>query len=55
MAYNQGDIVLVKFPFTNQLGFKRRPAIVVSNNVINSSADVILAIITTQEDYKKIY
>ena len=47
MPYYQGDIVLVPFPFTDLSGTKVRPAIVVSNNDINTTDDLILAAITT--------
>jgi mRNA interferase MazF len=48
MPLSQGDVVLVPFPFTDQTGNKRRPAVIVSNRSINNSDDVILAQITTQ-------
>ncbi len=48
MPYDQGDIVLVPFPFTNLTSSKVRPAIVVSNSDINNTNDVILAAITTE-------
>ncbi len=47
MQYNQGDIVLVSFPFSDLSATKVRPAIVVSNSDINNTDDVILAAITT--------
>jgi mRNA interferase MazF len=31
MPYEFGSVVLVPFPFTNQLASKKRPAVVVSN------------------------
>ncbi len=49
MQYNQGDIVLLPFPFTDQQGFKVRPGIVVSNSLVNyTSKDVIIVQLTTQ-------
>jgi len=30
-GYSFGDVVLVPFPFTDQSGFKKRPAVVVSS------------------------
>lgn len=43
----QGDIVLMPFPFTDLKGSKPRPAIVVSNKVVNIKEDVIFAAITS--------
>ena len=48
MDYNQGDIVLVPFPFTLGTSSKPRPAIVVSNSIVNKTQDVILAQITSK-------
>jgi len=47
LAYNQGDIVIVDFPFTNLTDGKVRPALVVSCQVANSMNDVILAQMTS--------
>ena len=44
-----GDIVLVPFPFTNQLGSKQRPAVVVSRGTYNASTpDIVIMAITSQ-------
>lgn len=44
-----GDIVLVRFPFTNQTGFKQRPAVVVSNAKYNQiRPDVVMMGITSK-------
>jgi len=48
MSYKQGDIVIVPFPFTDLTSSKVRPAIVVSNDLVNKSNDIILAQITKQ-------
>lgn len=48
MPYVQGDIVIVKFPYTNLQGSKLRPAIIVSNSEVNSSNDYIVVMLTTQ-------
>jgi len=49
MSYDFGDVVLIRFPFTNQQGSKRRPAVVISSNAYNQhKPDVILAAITSR-------
>jgi len=48
-SYNFGDVVLVPFPFTDQTGGKKRPAVVVSSATYNSArVDLILMAITSQ-------
>ena len=42
-----GDVVVVPFPFTERLGDKRRPALVLSKRVFNQSAHTVLAMITS--------
>jgi mRNA interferase MazF len=49
IAYRFGDLVLVPFPFTDQTGIKKRPAIVVSSDVYQSQRpDVVLMAVTSQ-------
>jgi mRNA interferase MazF len=49
MLYEFGDVVLVRFPFTNQVAFKQRPAVVISNRAYNTAKpDIIIAAITSQ-------
>ena len=46
--YNQGDIVIVPFTFTDLTGVKQRPALVISNNGYNQkNLDVIICGITS--------
>ncbi len=46
---DQGDILLVPFPFTDQQTTKRRPAVVVSGKTYNQThPDIILAPVTSQ-------
>jgi mRNA interferase MazF len=48
-SYNFGDVVLVPFPFTDQTGTKKRPAVVISSATYNSARlDLILMAITSQ-------
>lgn len=47
--FSFGDVVLVPFPFTDQSGSKRRPAVVVSSADYNASRrDVLIMAITSQ-------
>jgi mRNA interferase MazF len=49
MPYKFGDVVLVRFPFTDQTSFKQRPAVVISNlSYNNSRPDAIIMAITSQ-------
>ena len=49
MRFDFGDVLLVPFPFTDQTGSKKRPAVVVSSATFHrESADVIIMAITTQ-------
>ena len=42
---NFGDIVLLRFPFTDGLTFKRRPALVINDN---NDGDIVVCRITSQ-------
>lgn len=49
MPYDFGDVVLVSFPFTNQMASKQRPAVVVSNKSYNTNKpDVVIMAVTSQ-------
>ncbi|CAA7624353.1 type II toxin-antitoxin system PemK/MazF family toxin [Magnetospirillum sp. SS-4] len=48
MDFEPFDVVVVPFPFTDKVGAKRRPALVVSSAAFNGNHDqVILAMITS--------
>jgi mRNA interferase MazF len=47
MAFNPGDVVLVPFPFRDQLGEKTRPAAIVSDTTFNQHGDLVVAAITS--------
>jgi mRNA interferase MazF len=49
MQYNQGDIVVVNFPFSNLTNSKKRPALIISNNTVNSTGDYLLVQITSKK------
>ncbi len=49
MSYKRGDVVLVRFPFTDLTTTKRRPALVISTELYNQSQiNLIIAAITSQ-------
>jgi mRNA interferase MazF len=49
VAYSFGDVVLVPFPFTDQSGTKKRPAVIVSSNGYNTNRrDLIIMAITSK-------
>lgn len=49
ISYKFGDVVLVPFPFTDQLATKKRPAVVVSSAVYHRERpDLILIAVTSQ-------
>lgn len=48
VAYNQGDIILIPFPFTDLSNSKVRPALVISNSAVNRTTDLICVQITSQ-------
>ena len=49
MTLSFGDVVLVPFPFTDQSGIKKRPAVVLSSNNYNvSRRDLLIMAITSQ-------
>ena len=48
-SYDFGDIVLVPFPFTDQSGVKKRPAVIVSSAAYNAARlDLILMAVTSR-------
>ena len=48
-SFGFGQIVLVRFPFTDQSGGKQRPAVVVSNAAYNQARpDAILIAVTSR-------
>lgn len=48
MRIQQGDIVLIPFPFSNLLGNKLRPALVISNDRLHRTKDFIGMAISRQ-------
>jgi mRNA interferase MazF len=49
MPHSFGNVVLVPFPFTDQSGAKKRPAVIVSSSRYNTNRrDLIIMAITSQ-------
>lgn len=46
--YKHGDIVSVKFPFTDGSEFKKRPVLIISNNSVNETGDLIVVQVTSK-------
>jgi len=49
MNVKQGEIILIKFPFSNHAEFKIRPALVISNKGFNNSNDIIILGVSSQK------
>lgn len=47
MTFEQWDVIVVPFPFSEKPGGKRRPALVLSKGVFNRSGHTVLAMITS--------
>ena len=48
-SYSFGGIVLVPFPFTDQTGTKKRPAVIVSSAAYNQARrDLVIMAVTSQ-------
>ena len=50
-TFRRWDVVTVPFPFNDQLGAKRRPALVLSNVNFNRHGQIVLSMITTSGHY----
>lgn len=48
-GYTFGEVILVPFPFTNQAGGKKRPAVIISSAAYHASRpDLLILAITSQ-------
>ena len=52
---NQGDLLLTPFPFSDQLGKKVRPVIVISNNAFNEHSEDLIVVGVTSNLSKDMY
>src|SRR4030042_3039610 len=48
IMFNQKDIVLISFPYSDLTLFKQRPALIISNEKVNKMQDRICCLITTK-------
>src|SRR3989344_7445516 len=46
MVYEQGDIVLIPFPYSDLSANEQRPALIISNYIINKTEDRICCLVT---------
>lgn len=65
MSYKRGEIVWVKFPFSDSSISKLRPALIISNDKVNQTGDYLMMQVTsiirkdllsltiTEKDYKE--
>jgi mRNA interferase MazF len=53
--YNQREIVLVPFPYSDLSSTKRKPVLIVSNNLYNATFPDILVCVITSNLYKDDY
>ena len=44
--YDQGDIVLIPFPYSDLSASEQRPALIISNHLINKTEDRICCLVT---------
>ena len=47
--YTKGDIVIIRFSFTDLSNSKKRPALVISNDIVNQTGDYLMVQITSKE------
>ncbi len=49
ISIRKGDIVRIDFPFSDGIGIKARPALVISNEDIHKTGDVLVVQISSKE------
>ncbi len=52
--YEQREIVLILFPYSDLSGAKQRPALIISNNKMNKTEDRICCLVTTNKPQNSI-
>jgi len=48
MKFTKGDIVIIPVPFTDNKGYKLRPAVVISNEKVHHTGDAMIVQITSK-------
>lgn len=48
MNFYKGDIVIIPVPFTDNKGYKLRPAVVISNDTVHKTGDIMIVQITSK-------
>ena len=48
IMYEQKEVVLIPFPYSDLMGSKKRPALIISNERINKTEDRICCLVTSQ-------
>ena len=48
ITYDQRDIILIPFPYSDLTGSKQRPALIISNKKLNTRDDRICCLITSK-------
>jgi len=48
MNFQKGDIVIIPVPFTDNKGSKLRPAVVISNDTVHQTGDVVIVQVTSK-------
>jgi mRNA interferase MazF len=48
MTFSKGDIVIIPVPFTDNKGYKLRPAVVISDDNVHRTGDVMIVQITSK-------
>ena len=51
-SYNQGNVILIPFPFTDLTTFKQRPAVIISSNVYNERHNDVIIICAITSNIK---
>ncbi|MGF7140740.1 type II toxin-antitoxin system PemK/MazF family toxin [Roseimarinus sediminis] len=55
MNFTKGDTVIIPVPFTDNLGHKLHPAVVISNDLVHKAGDVMIVQITSKLKSDKLH